>query len=216
MLPDILTVLKIKELFKVFFFFLKKVYTHISHVLSLHLFLNLLCQSAQILRVKELLLRPGGQYVTKLSRVNSVALACFDGPSFLKSLSLLSDTTLSDISFAGLFSSVVAVVQLLSCVQLFCNPMDCTLPGSWSMGFPRQKYWSGLAFPPPGDLLDLRIKPTSPALADRFFTTEPSGKPYSPLPSHSLVNFSRVGHSLSSLLILFSSRRAHHIYDFYF
>ena len=29
----------------------KKVYTHIPHVLSLQLFLNLLCQSAQILRV---------------------------------------------------------------------------------------------------------------------------------------------------------------------
>ena len=38
----------------------------------------------------------------------------------------------------------------------------------------RQEYWSGLPFPPPGELLDLGIKPvflTSPALAGRFFTT---------------------------------------------
>ena len=32
------------------------------------------------------------------------------------------------------------------------------------MGFSRQDYWSGLPFPPPGDLPDPRIGPTSPAL----------------------------------------------------
>ena len=43
-----------------------------------------------------------------------------------------------------------------------------------SMGFSRQKNWSGLPCPPPGDLLNLGIKPmslTSPALAGGFFTT---------------------------------------------
>ena len=44
-------------------------------------------------------------------------------------------------------------------------------------GFPRQEYWSGLPFPPPGDLPDPRIKPISPALAGRYFTNEPPGKP---------------------------------------
>jgi len=34
-----------------------------------------------------------------------------------------------------------------------------------------------LLFPPPGNLPDPRVKPTSPALASGFFTTEPSGKP---------------------------------------
>ena len=33
-----------------------------------------------------------------------------------------------------------------------------------SMGFPRQKYWSGLPFPPPGDLPNPGIKPRSYAL----------------------------------------------------
>ena len=46
-----------------------------------------------------------------------------------------------------------------------------------SMGFPRQEYWSGLPFPPPGDLPDPEMEPKSPALADGFFTTESPGKP---------------------------------------
>ena len=48
--------------------------------------------------------------------------------------------------------------------------------GPLSMGFVRQEYWSGLPFPSPGDLPDPGIKPGSPALAGRFFTTEPPGK----------------------------------------
>ena len=44
------------------------------------------------------------------------------------------------------------------------------------MGFPRQEYWSGLPFPSPGDLPDLGIKPTFPALAGKFFTAELPGK----------------------------------------
>ena len=48
------------------------------------------------------------------------------------------------------------------------------------MVFSRQEYWSVLPFPPPGDLPDSGIKPmslASPALANRFFTTESPGKP---------------------------------------
>ena len=44
------------------------------------------------------------------------------------------------------------------------------------MGFPRQKYWRGLPFPPPGNLPDPGIKVASPALAGGFFTIEPPGK----------------------------------------
>jgi len=45
------------------------------------------------------------------------------------------------------------------------------------MRFPKQEHWSGLPFPSPGDLPDPGIEPASPALAGRFFTTEPPGKP---------------------------------------
>ena len=31
------------------------------------------------------------------------------------------------------------------------------------MGFPRQEYWTGLPFPPPGDLPNSGIEPVSPA-----------------------------------------------------
>ena len=51
---------------------------------------------------------------------------------------------------------------------------------SLSMKFSRQEYRSGLSFPALGDLPDPGIEPTSlgsPALVDRFFTTEPSGNP---------------------------------------
>ena len=49
------------------------------------------------------------------------------------------------------------------------EPMDCSLPGSSSMGFPRQEHWGELPFPLPGDLPDPWIKPMSLALAGRFF-----------------------------------------------
>ena len=40
----------------------------------------------------------------------------------------------------------------------------------------RQENWNGLPFPPPGDLPNPGIELAPPALADRFFTTEPQGK----------------------------------------
>jgi len=58
--------------------------------------------------------------------------------------------------------------------------MDYSPPGSLSVKFSRQEYWNGLPFPPPGDLAESGIEPTSPvspALAGRFFTTMPPGKP---------------------------------------
>ena len=63
---------------------------------------------------------------------------------------------------------------MLSPVRL-CDPGDRSSPqGPPSMGFSRQEYWSGLPFPPPGDLHDPGIEPTSLAslaLAGRFLTT---------------------------------------------
>ena len=44
------------------------------------------------------------------------------------------------------------------------------------MEFSRQEYQSGFSYPPPGDLPDPGMEPTSPVLADRLFTTEPPGK----------------------------------------
>ena len=45
------------------------------------------------------------------------------------------------------------------------------------MEFSRQEYWTGLPFSPPGDLPNPGIEPVSPALAGKFFTIAPPGKP---------------------------------------
>ena len=48
------------------------------------------------------------------------------------------------------------------------------------MGFPREEYWSGLPFPPLGDLPDPGIKPESPVspkLQADSLPTEPTGDP---------------------------------------
>ena len=65
----------------------------------------------------------------------------------------------------------------LNCVQLFETPWTVIFQALLSMGFHRQEYWSGLPFPSPGDLPNPGIKPISPALTGRFFTTEPQEKP---------------------------------------
>ena len=59
----------------------------------------------------------------------------------------------------------------------FVSPWTVACQAPLSMGFPRQEYWNELPIPPPGDLLDPEIEPTSPELAGGFFTTEPPGKP---------------------------------------
>ena len=71
-------------------------------------------------------------------------------------------------------------VKSLSNVQLFVTLQTVAHQGPLSMGFSRPEYWSGLPFPPPGDLPDPGIKPSSPvspALGGRYFTTAPHGKP---------------------------------------
>ena len=71
-------------------------------------------------------------------------------------------------------------VKSLSRVQLFATPWIVASQALLSMGLSWQEYWSGLPFPPPGDLPDSRIKPMfpmSPSLAGGIFTNEPPGKP---------------------------------------
>ena len=82
---------------------------------------------------------------------------------------------------------VCSVVKF--CLTL-CDRMNCSPPDS--MAFHRQEYWHELLFPGKGNsnylvaiyscyflflFLTQEIKPASPALAGRIFTTEPSEKP---------------------------------------
>ena len=64
--------------------------------------------------------------------------------------------------------------SLFSQVRLLVTLRTVAHQAPLSIGFSRQEYWSGLPWPPPGDLPHPGIKytsPFSPALADRFFTT---------------------------------------------
>ena len=63
------------------------------------------------------------------------------------------------------------------CVQLCATPWTAALQAPLSTGFSKQEYWSGLSFPPLQDLPNPGVEPASPALAGRFFTTEPPGEP---------------------------------------
>ena len=69
-------------------------------------------------------------------------------------------------------------VKLLSRVQLFATPWTVACQTSPSMGFSRQKYWSGLPYPSPGDPPNPEIKPGSPALQADSLLIEPPGNPY--------------------------------------
>ena len=73
---------------------------------------------------------------------------------------------------------VRAHIKLCSSCLTLCDPVDCSLPASSVHGILQQEYRSVLPCPPPGDPPKPGIEPVSPALAGRFFTTEPLGKPY--------------------------------------
>ena len=60
-----------------------------------------------------------------------------------------------------LIVSFVCVLSHFSCVRLSETLWRVACQAPLFMGFSRQKYWSGLPCPPPGDLPDPGIKPTS-------------------------------------------------------
>ena len=82
-------------------------------------------------------------------------------------------------SWTHMHSVQFSSVQSLSCVQLFVAPWIVACQAPLFTEFSRQEYWSGLPFPPAGDLPHPGIKPAflaSPVLAGRCFTTVPSEK----------------------------------------
>ena len=70
------------------------------------------------------------------------------------------------------------------------TPWTITCQAPLSVGFPRQKYLSGLQFASPGDLPNPRIEPMSPALQEDSFTSEPPGKPNSSTDIHKTMDVS--------------------------
>ena len=78
---------------------------------------------------------------------------------------------------------MVCVLSRFSCVQLCATQWTTACQVPLSMGFSRQGYWSGLLCPPPGDLPNTGVKPTSlPSKLHRqmgFFTTSNAWEEYS-------------------------------------
>ena len=79
--------------------------------------------------------------------------------------------------FCFLPSVHVCMLLLFRCYVLFDSAAAWTAApqAPLSMEFSRQEYGSGLPFPPPGDLPDPGMEPTSLALVGEFFTIEPPG-----------------------------------------
>ena len=62
--------------------------------------------------------------------------------------------------------------QLLSHARLFMTPWAITLQAPLSLGFPRQEYWSGLTFPPPGESPNSLCVTQQVAIGDTFSNRE--------------------------------------------
>ena len=93
---------------------------------------------------------------------------------YLLDISICASKILFTIQLSALGVDLNAMLSHFSRVWLFVTPWTATCQASLSMGFSRQEYWSGLPYPPPGDLPDPGIEPASlksPTLASKFFTT---------------------------------------------
>ena len=96
-------------------------------------------------------------------------------------------STLGNREGINQFSNLNRNINTLSCVRdqsrscpALHDSIDCSLLAPLSMEFSRQESWTGLPSLPPEDLPNPGtecLSPAAPALAGRFFTTEPPGKP---------------------------------------
>ena len=68
-------------------------------------------------------------------------------------------------------------MQVTESCLTFCDPMDCSLPGSSVHGILQARILEWLPFPSPGDLPDPGIEPGSPALQADSLQSESTGNP---------------------------------------
>ena len=118
-------------------------------------------------------------------------------PTFQRQYSIRVNSYMQSVWHISTVSSwhVMSTICACSVTQLcltFCDPMDCSTPGSSVNGILQARILGGgLPFSLPQDLPDPGIKlasPVSPALAGVFFTTEPPGRsPVSTLQTQPLL-----------------------------
>ena len=78
---------------------------------------------------------------------------------------------------AQAYVCVCVYAQSLNHVRLFVTPWTVAHQTPLSMEFFQQEFWSRLPCPPLGDLSNLGIEPTSPALQAGSLPSELPGKP---------------------------------------
>ena len=88
---------------------------------------------------------------------------------WLLNLAFKSLMNISECVFLSFFLSVAKLCPILA------TPWTVACQAPLSMGFSRQEYWSGLPFPPPGDLPNPGTKPGSPVLQADSLMTELCG-----------------------------------------
>ena len=102
------------------------------------------------------------------------------GHDWVNSNNALKKVKLLSLSKGHRNLSAQCFICMLSHVQFFATPWTITPLASLSMGFFRQEYWSGLPFPPPGDLPNPGIEwasAISPPLQVDSLAIESSEKP---------------------------------------
>ena len=89
----------------------------------------------------------------------------------------LSLRTTIEVSLGGTDRRYACAFSVMS--GLFATPRTVACQSPLSMRFSRQGSWSGLPFPPPGDLPNSGIEPVTwgSFIAGRFFTADSPGKP---------------------------------------
>ena len=87
--------------------------------------------------------------------------------------------------------------SLQSCLILY-NSMDCTSQAPLCMEFSKQEYWVWVAISSSRESSQPRIKPMSPALAGRFFTTSAT---WEALPGGHIMSSAYKHSFMSSFLI---------------
>ena len=91
--------------------------------------------------------------------------------------SLLSGLTLLILQFTSPWSLSCECIFRSSVVSDSVTPWTVAHQAPLSMGFSSKEHWSGLPFPPPGDLLNTGTEPRSPTLQTDPLLAEPPGKP---------------------------------------